>query len=359
MKEAGQAINPFSKEFLPVKLGSRFGELHQQADRLAHYMTKLDQGFSPQAAADAVNRYHFDYSPSAFTPTEKMIKRAVPFFSFASRNLPMVLEDALTRPGKMASALRGANIGRNSDQFTPEYIQEKAGIPLEGAPPGYQRYLSSFGLPMEEPAIEALGNLLSGHLGRGIEQVLGQTSPMIKAPVEWATGRQLMSGRQLEDLRPTLAGRLGGILPEDSETAKALTQLISNLPTSRAASTFEQFMDERKSWPQTALNLGTGIKLTDVDTEKARRRDAQDTIEELLKSGGHAKTFNRLYVPADQQQNLSGGEGKLLQLYNQLERDSEMASLAKKAASGDQQAAHKLATMKQHKADSMRQFGVQ
>ena len=87
--------------------------------------------------------------------------------SFTRRNLPPVLSDLADKPAKLAGTMRILTGGRTRGEFTPDYIAEGAALPLEGAPAGQQRYLASFGLPVEDEGVKTLGSLLQGDFGRG------------------------------------------------------------------------------------------------------------------------------------------------------------------------------------------------
>ena len=66
---------------------------------------------------------------------------------------------------------------------------------VHGAPEGSQRCLSSFGSPVEDEFLAAIGSVLHGSPARTLGEILGGSNPAVKLPIELATGVQLHSGR--------------------------------------------------------------------------------------------------------------------------------------------------------------------
>lgn len=276
----------------------QLGNMGEDFIRLSHYIAKRRQGFSPEVAAAAVRKYHIDYTK--LTPFERSVaKRAMPWYSFTRGVLPPVLEDLATKPAKLAASIRLATTGvQNREGFAPPYLAENVAIPLPGASEGYARYLSSLGMPFEDESLRALSTLVSGDAGRAAGILLGQSNPLIKLPIESATGVQLHTGRKLEDLRPSWPGNFLGYFNEDY--ARPFSQIISSTPASRFVSSTEKLLDTlpggRKGVPQTALNLLTGMRITDVDVERAKDIAAREMSEEMLRHRPGVSEFKRIYA---------------------------------------------------------------
>lgn len=304
--------------FAPVRQATALGDTVEDFVRASHYIALRQKGMAPADAAKQVLKYHIDYA-HGFTEFERNVaKRMFPWWSFSSRTLPVVLEELATNPAKLAAAARVIGGSREPGEFVPNYIAEGASVPIPGAPEGYTRFISSFGTPLEDESLKALGSLAQGDIGRALQQVIGMSQPFIKAPIEVATGRQFHSGRRLEELRPYEFATLGGLLPEDR--ARQLSQLIAGTPLSRAASSLNQLFDERKGTGTTLLNLASGVKVTDVDVEKQKEIASRELLKDMLRGQSGVRSREDVYVPRELIPTLDPYEQQLLGLLKSVER---------------------------------------
>jgi hypothetical protein len=175
-----------ASKFSPVREGEKAQGYIEYINRMSNMIAKLKQGANFEVAGAASKAAHLDYS--LLSPFEREVaRRVIPFYSWSRRNLPMVIESMIGAPDKFAASVRVANAGRRDDQFLPPYIGEGAAVPIPGAPSGQQRFLSSFGLPLEDEFIGAGASLLKGDVQRAMERMAGTTVPQIKAP--WKCSR--------------------------------------------------------------------------------------------------------------------------------------------------------------------------
>lgn len=340
--EAPSLKKAFSSLSGPVEEGKKLQANIEYVNRTSNFIAKLKQGYTPETAAAASKAAHLDYSQLSDFERE-VARRVIPFYAWSRRNLPMVVESMINEPAKVAGTVRAANAGRGEDQYLPSYIGEGAAVPLPGAPQGEQRFLSSFGLPIEDEFIGAGASLLRGDLRRAAERLAGTTAPQIKGPLEFLTGRQFFSGRELKDLKPTQAGSLFGLLP--NEVAQPLTQIIANTPASRIAGLADKLTDPRKDWATTGVNLLTGARITDADLEKAKQIEGRKVIEGLLEGSPNFREFAKVVPNRENVQNMTPVELKQYQLYLGLEREAMKASLRKQAEAGDTKAGERLQRM--------------
>ena len=326
-----RAAQALSRTKDPVKLGTELGTHIEDLVRGAHYLAKRRHGYTPQAALDSVLNWHFDYSAAGTTPFERqVVKRAIPFYTFAKNNTPLVLSQLMHHPGGQEAqtirAILEGQPGPEEEGFIPGYLREQGAIPVGPEEDGNRTYISGFGLPIEEPFGRV--KMGPGGLGRSIESVLGMTNPVIKAPLEMLAGRQFFSGRDLDTLDPPLARTItnaielvGGpqVDPASVPIPQWVEQAVSNLPGSRAVMTARQLVDPRK-WESPGDvaglfgNLATGVRTTDVDTAKARQ-EAIDVLEQMLLASPNVKETNRPYIPRDRQQAMTPEEAALYRLY--------------------------------------------
>jgi hypothetical protein len=280
-------------KFAPVAAGQSLGNAVEDWLRGTHYMSRRMGGSQSPDAKLAVMKYQIDYS--AMTEFERQVmKRMFPFYAFSRRNLPPMLEDLATKPAKLAGALRVATGTRTEGEFVPPWVAEGSSVRVPGAPEGKDRFVSSFGLPFEDEGLKTLGALAQGDFRRVFQQGFGMAQPLIKLPAEVATGTQMYSGRPLASLDPYDFTRLGGLLQDD--TARLLSQTLSNTPLSRTASTLNRFTDGRENLATDMLSLAVGSRITDVDTAKAREQAAMQLLRERLRGQPGIRVSENLYV---------------------------------------------------------------
>lgn len=314
--------NPLDLEkFAPVAAGNKVAETSENWLRSTHYIGLRQKGFAPAEAAAQVKKYQIDYGNLA--PIEQnVMKRIFPWYSFSRRNIAGLGADLAEQPGKITQPLRAATQLRTPNEFIPGYVAEGASVPIPGGPDNEQRYITGFGLPFEDEWVKTLGSLAHGDLQRTAQSILGNTQPAIKAPLEFTFDKQLYSGRPLEDLKPYELASFGGLL--DDQTARILTQIGANTPASRALSTTNKLLDARKGVGTDLTNLLTGVRISDVDVERARDAAAKQTLGDLLRGQPGVKTTSDVYIPRDRIPSLPEDELTAYRLYlnaDQRQRD--------------------------------------
>lgn len=334
--EEGTTLNPFAVHGVAGQQTTR-NTIIRQADKVsnyisdftrgAHYIEKRLQGFAPEAAGASVNKAHINWSE--FTPFESKLRQIIPFYAWSRGVLPPLLEDLALNPARLAASVRTANVGRQDDKFTPAYIGEGAAVPLPGAPEGQQRFLSQLGLPFEDELFGSLTSLMALEPKRALQKLGGMTNPLVQAPISLMTGKQLYSGRDIADLKPTGAGSAFAL--GSDEYANAVSQIIANTPASRFATTFDRLTDERKTALDKVLNIATGARMTDVDMEKAREIAVRNYIMGELRGKPAIQYFQNISAKPQEIANLSPEDAVLLKLYQQINaRGRERAKAAEK-----------------------------
>lgn len=303
--------------FLPAAIGRKLGADTDDVTRVAHYIARRRQGFTPEAAALEVKKALYDYTD--LTPFERgVMRRMIPFYGWMRNNLPFHVEQIITEPGgKVATAIKaGASLRQKEGGFVPPYLGEGLAIPLGEEKEGTQRYLSQLGLPFED-AFQPITP--SGGLQRLLQRGLSNINPLLKGPLEYAAGTQFYSGRPLEELY----GPTG---------YESLDQAIMSGPLSRFYTTGRTLGDERKNAATKALNLLTGTRLTDVDVDKQREIAGRQIIEEMLQGNRNIGHFETLSVKPGAEAMLSPEEIGLYRLYQNLQRRAQQRGKAKKGS---------------------------
>jgi hypothetical protein len=305
----------------------------EDANRIGTWIEGLRKGMNPDAAADLVYKTQVDYSPQAFAEFERSLKKIFPFYSWTRGITPFVAENLLYRPGGLQGQVTRAisDVSRPSeDFFMPDHLRQTASIPLPwqvGDEGQLQRVLSNVDVPWEGPVnliTPGMGNnaveRLTGTIQNTGMNILGMANPLIKAPLELLTNRQLYSGREMSDLYSMLEQDIGPI-------GRPLEQIVANAPFgSRAISLARTARDSRMSPQERALKLlvnnFAGVRLTDFDAERTRDLAARNTLNELLRTTGGVRSYENITVPDDALGNLSPQQRDLYLLYRILQGDA-------------------------------------
>lgn len=329
-------LNPLDTEnFFMTRGGTAVGNSAEDWLRGSHYLAKRMQGASPAEAKLGTLKYQIDYNDlSQFE--KNVMKRVFPFYSFSRRNLPPLLDDLANRPAKIAGGIR-ASTSRQDNEFTPEWISEGTAIPVGKSPEGFSRYVNSLGMPYEDEAVKAIGNLMAGKGSRALQTTIGQTSNLLKFPLEQATGVQLHTGRNLKDLRPSPAvSELGDLIQgagldhPSTQSEQLLSELTAATPFSRFATTAGKMTDTRKGVGTKLLNLLTGTNVTDVDIPKLQQIAARDEIMDMLRGSPNVRHFEEFNVPKEKIGQLTPQELHAYELYRAAEKQAKDAAALRK-----------------------------
>lgn len=328
-----------------VKAGEKIGGYVDSMNRLPLYTAMIMRGVDPAVARARTLAVQVDYSRHAFTPFEtNYLKRAAPFYGFLKGATAHLVKELTQNPrGPLSKFIRAESALDRSDDdnFKPESVRNTLSVPIPGAPEGQQRYLTGFGLMHEDPLNLIRPRATSYHTAQDtIQGLIGRTNPLIKAPIEVAAGKQFFSGRDLEDLDPTI-GRiysnaketLTGEKSQPPEIPILLEQALSNSPLARVATTARQALDPRKDIGTKALSTLTGARVRDVDMEKEKQRAIREALEDLLRGNPGVLSYEHLYSPDDAQ--LDPGAAELLGLYESVTKPKGKPSAAKKKKSAD------------------------
>ena len=318
------------------------------------FLNQLRRGVDPGVAGDLNRMVNVDYSPEAFTGFDRTVmKRLAPFWSFQKNIMPSIFDRLVYNPGGLqGQSIRAVTRGTEptEDNMVPEHLRQSAAIPLPtewtsllgGTPkPGLRRYLTNVDLPWEStfgllsPGVGATASSkLADTVQRTGSNILGMANPLLKAPLEYITNRQLYSGRQLSDLYSVLEQDIGPM-------GRPLEQLATNLLPfgARAIGTYRQLRDDRLDpadrYAKAAFNLLAGLKLTDVDSERTKQLAARDMLNKLLSTTPGVRTYENLTVPDDVLQSMPKEQRDMYLLYKIIQNEAaKRARDKKKAASG-------------------------
>lgn len=303
----------------PVVAGRKFGSNIENFFRGAQHNGLVRQGYSPEMARQTIEKYHFDYSH--LTPFEKKVmRRAMPFYTYTRKNLPLQIETLATQPGTFQTPFRPTRVDRDKQEYTPGYLNNGLVSRVGPEKNGTQRFLTSLGMPQEEAFKEfKLWNGRPDIQGTAMG-LAGNLNPILKGPLEQYSGKQFYSGRNLSDLRPSnsVLG-LSRALSLPDEAAQPLTQWLANTPATRFLTTADKLLDTqgltsygRKPGWATGLNLLTGARISDVDLNKQRYIEQRDANNRLMATQPHLDPFVNYYARPGERAAITPNE--LLQL---------------------------------------------
>jgi len=306
---AARDVNP------AVKAGRVAGTNIEDFFRGAQWLREVKNGATPEMAAGQVNKLHFDYD--ALAPFEKnVMRRVVPFYTFARRNLPLQMETVMHTPGVVNAQYKPFyQKGPDDKGYTPQYLANGVAIPTGPEVDGKRQYVSKLGLPAEE----AFGNFKFKNgmpdIGATAMSFMGQMNPLIKGPMEQLFDRQFHTGRKLSDLHATgTAGAIGKMFGDDNP--QLISQILANTPATRFASTADKLLDSRKGWLPKAANLLSGVKVTDVDVDKQRAIELRNAVEDMMKGHSNLSKYSNFYVKPEDVADLTPEEIQMMRMYS-------------------------------------------
>jgi hypothetical protein len=345
--------NPFrvrgksgSDNFL-VAAGDAAAQTTDTMNRLGAYLNRIRKGDDPRQAKAIADLTQVDYRPQAFTEFEReYLKRLIPFYSYTKGITPLVADQLVNKPaGLMGQSIRAINrAGEPSeDRFTPEYLRQSASVPLpffQPDNPELTRFLTNIDLPHEgllnlfTPGVSnsAVGSVVDSVMKSG-QNILGQSNPILKGPLELILNRQFYSGRQLSDLYSMLEQDIGPI-------GRVIDQIGVNLPGgSRALGLLRQARDSRlnpgERAAKIAFNTLTGMKFQDVDQDRVRRLAARTTLNELLDQATGMSSYENLYIKPEDLVKLPQEEQRQYLLYRALQAEAARKARERKKAEQD------------------------
>lgn len=278
----------------------------------------LRQGKTLPTAIKLAEKAGFDYSK--ITKFEsKIMKRLVPFYTFARKNASLQLGTLVKRPERIINQAKFANslsvmfgekVSEEDVKGLPPWALSGLGFKVSG-----DRYFTKFGLPLEE-FIE--------RINEPMKTTLSSLNPIIKYPLESKLGYDFFREQKVIDIDKVapatgeilMKAKKEGKLPEWIDEAlnirsyeyKGKTRyqaspktlhVLRNLPTSRFQNTLERMFDKDLDKVNKWMAFLSGAKIYDIDVEQQKyfsERDLRRDIEDQLLERGIGKTYESFYI---------------------------------------------------------------
>ena len=273
----------------------KIGEPIEQEARMMHFISALRRGFSPEEAAARTKQFLFDYD-NLSKAERSILRRAIPFYTFYRKNVPLQLKALLQEPGRQSVfAKLMMNVGDSEEikevkARLPEFIK-KGSVKIVGTSDnGSPILLYGTGLPFEDLA-KAFPSARRGesHVGEASREFLSMLGPVAKVAAERWFNKDVFLDRPIEDVNqiysaygealaksPKAIQDFVGLRSEpDRKTGKIRYEvdpfkfhLLRSFVTSRLYSTTGKIVDERIDPTTRFLNALTGMRYGVVDFEK-------------------------------------------------------------------------------------------
>lgn len=330
LNKYGEVTNPM------LRAGDKANTLSDGINRLSGYYALLEQGMSPQAAAEQIKRVQVDYGSLSDFERSTM-RRIFPWYTYQSRIFQEVVGQMATRPGgRYAQTIRAANSSQQNagDDYIPSYMREQIALPVADLPSG-KLYLRDFDLAgFDQINMFAPTGSGSDAVMSTLQQFGEQLAPQYRVATELLSGRDLYHDRPIDEnpsgivsnlYRRTVGGEPGAI-------GYIGDRIIGNVPFVQRPSQFiSKLVDDRSgaSVGQRALAAGvdalTGVKASVVDQQQIDS-DLRRLIESSISALPESMTMERTYIPEELQPNIPEWAQQRIALLKELDRRRRAAS---------------------------------
>lgn len=264
-----------TKDYITKGLPTLFGSINQKMDTVSRLTimlkAKSDPGFLKHLGVDdvygAISKIMFD--PTVLTSTEKKIKQVLPFYTYAKNNLVYQVTNLPRNANKYSRLMRGMNSLQksatgNNEENMADYLKDSLYIPIP-----------VLGKDGSYKVIRA--NLPFGQLIENVEDPIqsgvNMLSPAIKAPIEYATGIDSFTGREIEKFPGERSTQIPFLTKKQQKFISDFSGL--DVPLKNAVRIGEGAMEG---------NIGKGLLNTvtmtnNIDTDKLSKQ--YDELEEL------------------------------------------------------------------------------
>jgi hypothetical protein len=365
---AGGNRNPFTLSTSnPILQGGfKLGQTIEDNARIALFIDQLNKGASFDKAGNHVRKYLFDYGD--VNPFEKdVLKRAMPFYTWSRKNIPLQLEALATQPDKINKINLAINNIQQANQVeqpdlsqVPDYIREQApvyvgsnaeagtvsAIPLTNLIPTFDiaaitKFLNTETAPQ---------GIQKGKLGTALSTVMGGVSPLIKAPLEYLANYDFFRKKTIQEFEGQTTDFLGVPMPVH------LAKLASNIivlneldranpgsifgsrivdPVTKEVTTLNSFLglgtprEARTDLPeeQRLTQYLTGIRIFDIDMGQTEYRQ----VEQMKKDIGAIKARIKQAQIADKSREADTAVQALERFFEDIEQfEAERAARMKR-----------------------------
>ncbi len=295
----------WSQDFKPFQAGRNLAYHTESQPRILNFLANLENTGDVSFAAYQTKQFLYDHTN--LTHFERnFMRRIIPFYTYTRKNLEGMVQTLIHKPGRIdafrntysniGDVMGGGPISDQERQLLPKWMRDSLDMVIKRNN-GNVTLLRSMGTPFEAP-FDELGNLF------------GSLNPIIKGPVEAATGYSFFEGKPLSQVTDATAFVHAPQAVKDfiGFTTKTYTDkagnehtlyislkpshmnLFQNLPfTSRTLTTLGELQKTNISGQNKLLENLIGIKPTEVDMGNAqyeREKELDQKLEQILSTAG-------------------------------------------------------------------------
>lgn len=174
-------------------------QFKKEGAKLGSDATEAEIKAAASRAGERVRHINIDFGDLTDFEKTKM-KRAIPFYTWSRKNLPLQIEALAMHPGRVASIpkgtaaiqrLLGTDNGYNANPLDtiPKWLKEMSTIQLGRAGSGKDASFLNPALPFSD-----IGKFTEGGKQGILRNLVSQTNPLIRIPAEQAFGQKAFSG---------------------------------------------------------------------------------------------------------------------------------------------------------------------
>jgi hypothetical protein len=264
-----------------LQTGRDIGSYLETNSYVAHFVWRLEQGYSPGAAAQSVKKYLFDYSD--LTPFEKnVMKRVFPFYTWTRKNIPLQLEALVTRPGKPLGVLKVKNAietnqdGYPDERYLPDWMVQNFAVRVRKDPKtnNYEYFLLGSWLPLAD----------IDKIFRPDRLAMNMLTPLLKEPIQQVMNKDVFFNREID--QGGEYERLVGV-----NMPKRLSHVLKNI---RALNEADKLTKTDLSNEAKITGLVTG-KLYPLDVSRERKFRKNKEMEQDRQQSGMLNRARKIH----------------------------------------------------------------
>ena len=176
----------------PVSSWSKMNEATEVGFRMGMALSSLNKGLDFDRAVGVVSRFHFDYSD--LSKLDEVARKFIPFWIFASRNIPLQITNQIARPSMYRTYEKMQNnFPTEEGMIMPQWLERRKPIGLGGGSV----------LNLDLPQVDMAEQI---SMFTDPARLLSQFNPLVKLPMELSGGRQYATDTPFKDKPVMLNG---------------------------------------------------------------------------------------------------------------------------------------------------------
>ena len=176
----------------PVSTWSKANEATEVGFRMGLALSSLNKGMDFDRAVGTVSRFHFDYSD--LSKLDEVARKFIPFWIFASRNIPLQITNQIARPSMYRAYEKlQENYPTEEGMIMPPWLARRNPIGLGG----------NAVLNLDLPQVDMAEQI---SMFTDPARLLSQFNPLLKLPMELSGGRQYATNTPFKDKPVPLTG---------------------------------------------------------------------------------------------------------------------------------------------------------